>query len=55
MHKKHKKKSSTVSGLGSKIFEISFFALVENQGGLLKSALNIWNRAQKMDNVQTTA
>jgi hypothetical protein len=32
----------TVLGLGSRIFLMSFFALVENQDGQLKSALKIY-------------
>lgn len=37
------KRDDTVAGLGSRIFLISFFALEENQGGHVKSALNICN------------
>jgi len=37
MNNKH-----TVLGLGSNIFLMSFFALVENQDGQLKSALKIF-------------
>lgn len=36
----------TVAGLGSRILLISFFALVENQGGQVKSALNICNHVK---------
>jgi hypothetical protein len=35
------KNKHTVLGLGSRIFLMSFFALVENQDGQLKSALKI--------------
>jgi hypothetical protein len=36
----------TVLGLGSNIFLMSFFALVENQDGQLKSALKICMNGQ---------
>jgi len=41
MNNKH-----TVLGLGSNIFLMSFFALVENQDGQLKSALKICMNGQ---------
>jgi hypothetical protein len=36
----------TVEGLGSRILLISFFALEENHGGHVKSALNICSRTK---------
>ena len=36
----------TVNGLGSRILLINFFALEENHGGQLKSALNICNHIE---------
>ena len=48
--KRTKGDGPTVSGLGSKILLISFFALEDNQGGNVKSALNIYNNIKSLYN-----